>query len=187
MASNSALAIAGATGVAYVTPTTTTAPAVGFASLPSDWHDLGYISDDGMTADVNDDRKEWTPWGSVSPIRTQITKSTKTFKITCWETNEEVLSLYYRQPLASVAPVPATNVISFNDIEQPTPDRRSFVFDVLDGANLFRIYLPTAEVTERGGVVHKSEDLVAYEMTITAYPNTSGVAVSRSFKLSALS
>jgi hypothetical protein len=186
MASNSNLALAGATGVGYTAPAATTAPDAGFGTLTAPWADLGYISDDGLTADVNDDRKEWTPWGSVSPIRTQITKSTKTFKIVCWETNEQVLSLYYRQAIADVAPDVA-NVITFNDIEQPSPDRRSFLFDVLDGESLFRIYIPEGEVTDRGGITYKSEELVQYEMTITAYPGADGYAVTRNFQIAALS
>lgn len=184
MASNSDLALVGATGVAYTSAVGTTGP-TDFSALSS-WDDLGYISDDGLVAGVSDDRKEWTPWGSLQPIRSQITKSTKTFKIVCWETNETVLGLYYRQEAADVAPG-AGNIISFEDNDRPTPDRRAFVFDIIDGNNDFRFHLPEAEVTERGGVTYKTDELIGYEMTITAYPDINGLSVRRFLRIAALS
>lgn len=186
MTSNAQLAIVGATGVGYTGALTATAP-TDFTALGVAWTDFGFISQDGMTAAVAENRQTWTPWGQLSPIRTQITSSTKTFAVTCWETNEIVMSLYYKVAAADVVPDAVTHIVEFDELDRPSPDRRSFVFDILDGAsNQLRIYIPSGEVTEKGNVVYKSDDLVGYPLTITAYADDNGVAVKRFVKLAAL-
>lgn len=184
MTSNAQLALVGATGVWNVGLLGTTAP-VGFSALGTGWKDLGYISQDGMTAAVDEERQSWTPWGGLSPIRTQVTSSTKTYAITAWESNATVLSLYHKIPEATFTP-DVDGVISFAESDRPTPDRRAFCFDVLDGAsNQIRIYIPLGEVTERGDVVYKSDDLIGYPLTVTAYPGADGNSVFRTMKLAA--
>jgi hypothetical protein len=184
MASNAQLALVGASGVWYTAPLGTTAP-TGFNALPAAWKDLGYISQDGMTAAVDEERQSWTPWGALSPIRTQVTSSTKTYAITAWETNSTVLSLYHKVPATDLTP-DTDGIVSFAENDKPSPDRRAFCFDVLDGANnQIRIYIPLGEVTERGDVVYKSDDLVGYPLTVSAYPGADGKSVFRTMKLAA--
>lgn len=184
MTSNAQLALVGASGVWSTAPLGTTAPTK-FDALPTVWKDLGYISQDGMTASLDEERQSWTPWGALSPIRTQITSSTKTYAITAWETNATVLSLYHKVPAASLTP-DTDGIVTFAENDKPSPDRRAFVFDVLDGANnQIRIYIPLGEVTERGDVVYKSDDLVGYPLTVSAYPGPDGNSVFRSMKLAA--
>src|ERR1700750_1838744 len=142
MASNAQLALVGASGVGYTATLGTAAP-TDFSELPTAWNDFGYISQDGMTAAVDENRTSWTPWGQLSPIRTQVTSSTKTFAVTCWETNKTVLSLYHKVDTSTITPDTTTGVFTINDQDKPAPDRRAFIFDVMDGAsNLIRIYIP---------------------------------------------
>lgn len=185
MTSNANLALVGATGIAYTAVLGTTAP-VAFAALAVAWKDFGYLSEDGLTAAREEERKSWKPWGALSPIRTQITSSTKTFAVTAWETNQVILGLYHRQADAAVTPDASTHIIAFSESDRPTPDRRSFVFDILDGANnLLRIYIPSGEVTETGDVQYKSDELIGYPLTITAYPGSDTVSTFRWLKLAA--
>jgi hypothetical protein len=60
------------------------------------------------------------------------------------------------------------------------------VFDVLEGTNHIRFYLPKGEVTNVESPVYKLDGLVEYGVTITAYPDDNGVAVARSFLLDAV-
>lgn len=185
MASNALLALVGATGVASTAPTGSTAP-TDLDPLAVAWNDLGYISQDGMTQAVDEEQQSWTPWGALSPIRTQVTSSKKTYAITCWESNATVLGLYYKVPDADLVADGVTGLVAFAESDKPAPDRRAFCFDILDGAdNQIRIYIPLGEVTERGDVVYKSDDLVGYPMTVTAYPGPDGNSVFRTMKLAA--
>lgn len=185
MTSNSNLALVGATGIAYTAPLGTAAPTA-LTALATTWKDFGYLSDDGLTAAREEERKSWKPWGALSPIRTQVTSSTKTFAIVAWETNQTILSLYYTQTASAVTPDTTTKIIAFSESDRPTPDKRSFVFDILDGSsNLLRIYIPQGEVTTHGDVVYKDDELVGYPMTITAYPGSDTVSTFRWLQLSA--
>lgn len=186
MTSTAALALVGATGVAYTAPLGTTLP-TDFAAPAAAWHDMGYISGDGLTGATAEERQSWTPWGSLAPIRTQITSSVKTFALTCWETNRVVLSLFYKIPEADLTVDPVSGIVSFGESDRPTPDRRAFMFDILDGANnQIRYTVEQGEVTERGDTVYKSDDLVGYPLTFTAYPGSGNVSVRRYYKLAAL-
>ncbi|WP_064745344.1 hypothetical protein [Pseudonocardia acaciae] len=183
MALNATLARLGVTGMVMTAPTGTTTP-TDLASWPTGWADCGYISDDGLEEEPDEDTEEFTPWQSSTPIRVEVTKSTKTFKFTCWESNWTTVSLYYRvEPEdVTVTGTAPNQIVSFNEEGKPRRQLRAFGFDVIDGNYHRRAICPLAEVTERGSVVYKSDELVAYEMTVTAYPGADGVSIKRLFK-----
>ncbi len=180
MAMNSELARLGVTGALWVAPLGSTLP-TGMEAWPSDFVDLGYISDDGVTESVDEDTEEFTPWQSATPIRTEITSSTKTFQCTLWESKAATLSLYYRVPESDMS-VDEDGVVSFEEAGKPTRDLRMFGLDVIDGTYRRRIILPYGEVTERGDISYTSDEMIGYEVTISAYPDSNGVAVRRMFQ-----
>lgn len=182
MTLNATLARLGVTGMVMVAPTGTTAP-VDLAAWDAGWNDCGYISDDGLSESLDEDKQEFTPWQSSTPIRTEVTKSTKTFKFTCWESNWTTVSLYYRvdEEDVDVSGTAPNQIVSFNEEGKPKRQLRAFGFDVIDGNYHRRAVCPLAEVTERGDIVYKSDELIAYEMTVTAYPGTDGISIKRMF------
>jgi hypothetical protein len=145
---------------------------------------LGYISDDGITEAASTDRTEFIPWQGVAPIRTEVTKNTKTFAATLWESNWEVVSLYYGVGVDDVV-VTGTGdaaVVVFDEYGKPKRDLRMFGIDVIDGVYARRIIVPYGEVTEKGDITYKSDTLIAYPVTITAYVGPDGVSVRRMFR-----
>jgi hypothetical protein len=186
MASNEDFMRAGATGVGWTGAVGVTFP-TGFATPATGWTDVGYISDDGLTQGMSEERKSWTPWGRTAPVKTQLTKAEKTFKIVMWETNVTTLGLYYKQPASALIPDVTTDIINFTDANGLDQDQRAFLFDVADGANnLIRHAIPLGEVTGRGDIVNKTDEIIAYEITITAYPGSDGVSVHSYFKLAGI-
>ncbi|WP_263251635.1 phage tail tube protein [Saccharopolyspora rosea] len=183
MALNAELARLGVTGALYTGPVGTTAPK-DLGAWASDMVDLGYISDDGITESRDGDTETFTPWQSNAPIRVETTKSVVTFAATLWESNFNTISLYYRVGLGDMTQTGtgADAVVSFAEKGKPKRDLRCFGIDVIDGTYHRRIFLPYAEVTERGDVVYKSDTLIGYEVTITAYPGSDGSSVLRLFK-----
>ncbi len=185
MALNSTLARLGVTGALYVGAVGTTAPS---ATTLGPWapamRDLGYISDDGIVEGVDEDKEEFVPWQSATPIRSEITKATQTYQATLWESKFDTISLYYRvgQEDMTQTGTGADAVISFVDKGKPKRDLRCFGIDVIDGAYHRRVFLPMAEVTERGELTYKSDTLIGYEVTITAYPGSDGYSALRVFK-----
>lgn len=186
MAINAALARVGVTGAAFTAPLGTAIPAA-FDAPAAPWVDLGAISEEGLSEGRDEDRQEWTPWQSVSPIRTELTTSTKTFSFTAWETSATTVSLYYQVPVASMTNVAAGtgNVppahVTFDEAARPKPDPRAWIFDIFDGDNRRRFILPRAEVTDRGEITYASAELIGYQLTITAYPGSDGVSIRRRF------
>jgi hypothetical protein len=61
---------------------------------------------------------------------------------------------------------------NFVVIPSSTGGQKSFIIDVVDGSELIRTYIPNGEVTEVGDRVYASGEPIGYEVTITAYPNT---------------
>lgn len=155
-------------------PTTPTAfdSALDASLLP-----LGAISEDGLSYGFDEDSQEFIAWGQLTPYRSQITRSLRTFKVTLWETNRPVCkSLMFRVPVADVT-ADVDGDFAFQELAAPTPDRRSFVFDVMDGGTIERFFIPTGEVTNREDVSYKSDEIAGYELTITAYADSTGVTV----------
>lgn len=140
---------------------------------------IGYLGPDGLNSPRGEERQEFTPWQSASPIRTQVTTTTKTFSFEAWESNFQVVSLYYQVDAADMTAGSALNagVIRFDEQARPAPQRRAFGIDVVDGDFHHRRFLPNAEITTRGDVVNQTASIIRYPLTITAYPGADGVAV----------
>lgn len=177
MANDVDLMIVGADGKAYVAAVGSTAPTL-LNTVPSPFAngDLGWIHEDGLSADVNEDRTEFGAWGALGSIRTQVTKRTRTFKLTCLESNPTVLALY-----DSVAtPVPdSTGLMAYSISDNPGQDLRAWIFDTFDGTKQVRYYIPSGEVTGRASVTHNATNRTAYEFTITAYPGSDKVSIHK--------
>lgn len=166
----------GANGGGWVADIGTAAPATPLTQPAAAWKPLGCISDDGLVQGFDEDSQEFTPWGLTSPIRTQITKSLRTFKLTAWETSRTtVQSLQYRIPIAELAPVGA--LTSFAETASPVPDRRAFWFAIFDGDTSRGFYVPEGEISDRADVTHKQDAMAGFEWTITAYPDAAGNTV----------
>jgi hypothetical protein len=172
----------GVTGAFRTAPLATAMPA-SMVPFPVGWINLGYISDDGITEARSEDRQEFVPWQSLSAVRSEVTTSQKTFQLTLWESNWDTVSLYYNVGIDDVT-IDSTgdiDVVIFDEQGKPKQDLRRFGVDVVDGVYARRVLLPYGEVTERGDIVYKSDTLIGYECTVTAYVGPDGVSVRRMF------
>ena len=145
-----------------------------FSTPSAPWLPVGAISDSGIKIGFSEENTQFMPWGELTPFRTEITKSVRTFDLTLWETNRALCkSLWYRQPLANFAPN-GQGITSFAESASPPPDRRSWIVDVYDGDTMERYFAPVAEVTDRTDITVKQSEMMGYEVKITAYPDASG-------------
>lgn len=166
----------GADGRGYVAPRGTTAPTSASATLNAAFKELGWLHEDGLVEAANADSAEIKAWDGTT-VRKVMTSSEFTFQVKLLETNEHSLELYYSG--SAVATDGGTG--SKIDVKSPENDRRSFVFDVLDGNHVARVYIADGEVTERGDITYANGEPIAYDVTITAYPNSSGVSFIKFF------
>lgn len=179
-ATNVDLSVIGANGGGFVTDlgaAIPTAPTNYNSVLDSAFVPLGAVSEDGLGYGFDEDSQTFTRWGSLTPYRTQITRSQRTFTCNLWETNRAIAkSVMYRVPVADVTPDMAGEY-NFEETASPTPDRRAWVFDVVDGLTMERHFVPVGEVSNRENIQFNATTIAGYGLTITAYADAAGVTV----------
>lgn len=142
----------------------------GSSSLPTDAtaaldpsitaQELGYLSEDGIVQSIGSDTTDIKAWQGGDTIRTVQTSHTLTYQLTLLETSDKTLNVYYGDPV---------------EVKAVAGVRGSWVVHIVDGGTKVRIVLPDAQVTDRGDVSFVNGDPISYPVTVTAYPDTSGV------------
>jgi hypothetical protein len=184
---SSDLAMVGANGGGWVAPVGTAQPTDATTAPIAPYEPLGAISDSGLVYGFAESNTQFTPWGEASPWRTIVTSSVRTFQIELWETNRAaVRSVMFRVAETDLTPDTTSHIVSFAESGVVAPDPRSWVFDIYDGANLERFYVPNGEITDRTDVTYKQDTMAGYQITVTAYPDDSGNTVYHQYLDAAL-
>jgi hypothetical protein len=161
------------TGAVYAGPTTAVAPTSAVSAVPTEYNDLGYLSEEGVTEAYDEDVQDIQAFQGGAIVRTLISSSKATLAFTMIENKASVLELYHKGSV--VEAIAAGYKI---DVVTPSPVRKSLVFDVLDGNKHLRIYVRDGEVTERGEITYVNDDTISYPVTVTCYPvDVSGKSV----------
>lgn len=156
------------------------APTTAISALDMLFADLGYISDDGVTEAYDDNTTEIKAWQGGATVRVITSSSTATLKFMVIENKREALELYHK---GSVVVSDGASGYKM-DVMVPSPDRRSFVVDVIDGNDHERIYVADGEVSDRSDIVYKTDTEIGYEVTVTMYPVNGVVCTKFSDKAS---
>lgn len=185
MASNSSNVLAGVaaggtggTTLAWFAPTGTALPTTTAVSLNVAFKDAGYVTDAGLVRKVAETTKDILAFGTQIPVRVLTTESKRTFDMAFLEGgNLTAQSIYYRYPLTGGTALTASSG-AFTVNEGPTRVQRwAAVFDVVDGTNAIRGVCPQVENTGIGDLNFVQGDAITYPVTLTAYPDSTGVAV----------
>ena len=154
------------TGQLMVAPVATTAP-TGTGGTTTGFVDLGYVSEDGVTETRERSTEDIKSWQNAATVRTVITDATYTFQATLIETNPATVAAFYGATVTS-----GVSDGNFVVVPSATGGRKSFLLDIVDGAELMRYYIPQGEITEVGDRTYASGEPIGYDITITAYPDT---------------
>lgn len=173
MANTAANVKVGVTGSVWVGATTATAPTSATSSLTG-FTELGYVGPDGLEEGRDRSSNQIRAWQNGDLIREVITESTATFKFMLMETTKAVIELFYGSTVSGTA---AASTISVN--ASATGGTKSFVFNVVDGTSVQRTYVATGEILSVEPVKLANGEVIGYGVTVTAYPNSSGVAYSK--------
>ena len=155
----------GVTGVVYYGESTTTLPTALNDAL-TEFTDVGYINEDGITETQGTESNDVKAWQNGDVVRVIQTSHSLTYQFTMLETSDNVQTLFYGGAPAAATPL---------EIDGSEPDRRTFVIVALDGTKKRLIAIPDGQITERGDVVLNSDGPAEYSVTITCYPDSSGV------------
>lgn len=161
----------------YMAALNTASPAA-FADPAIAWTSLGWVTTEGGLFKIDETTKDIEAAGSLEPIRTLMTKATKSLQVTFLEgLNPLVRSLYDNVPVASL--MPTTGVASYELPDKPSDLRYAFLFDTMDGDKRIRLYMPNGKITERGDEKPQTDDVMSVQMTMKFYKGTGGAAVKR--------
>lgn len=154
----------GVTGVVYVAPLGTPLPVSSATTPNAAFVDLGYVSDGGITQSISVDTTDIKAWQNATTVRTLQTGHTVTYQLEFLEVNWATLDTFFGNFSGGVSELTSDQTL-----------RKSWIFHVDDGDDDIRIVVPEGQITERGDTVLVSGDAVKLPITITAYPDDSGV------------
>lgn len=131
---------------------------------------LGYVSEDGLTNSNSPESDTGKAWGGDIVITYQ-TEKPDTFQFTLIEAkNEDVLAAVYGSDNVSGSILTGITV----EANGTEAEEHVWVFDmVMRNNTLKRIVVPSGKVTEVGDISYTDEDMVGYELTVQAFPDSS--------------
>jgi len=161
----------GTTGAIYVGETTATAPTSASSTLTG-FTELGYVHADGVTETRDRSTNQIRAWQNSDLVREVVTEATATFQATLLETSAATLAAYYGTTVDDT-----DGSIEVNPAG--TGGRKSFVIDLVDGADMIRTYVPAGEILAVGEQVYQNGEPVGYDVTITAYVSADGYSFKK--------
>lgn len=164
------------TGLAWFAPPGSTAPTDGVTGLAAAWRNTGMISDNGLVQKFSESSKTIKAAGSTAIQRVLVTDDTFTFDLEFLENNQYSKAIFARKDINSITPGVGTGAFSVA-YGLYTRQLYAAVFDMMDGTSHIRLYCSSVEVTNRKDITYANGSVSSYGVTVTAYPNSSGVAV----------
>jgi hypothetical protein len=165
----------GITGELHVAAVGTTAPTSSVSALNGAFVGLGYVNEDGVTESYDDTIEDIIAWQNATVVRSTTTESKATLSCVLIETKGEVLELFHKGSTVDIVSAGEWKI----DVLAAQSDPRAFVLDVVDGVKNIRISVPNGEVTERGEIVYANGEPVGYNITITCYPDSNNVVLTK--------
>ncbi len=173
-ASNASAAKPNISGAIYRAPKTITLPTAADTDITADsnYTCLGYISEDGITNSNSRESDSFKAWGGDT-ILTNQTSYTDTFNMKLLEIlNKNVLQTVYGEDNVTGTDLESGLAVKANSAEL---SNYAWVIDMLmNGDVLNRIVIPDGKISEIGDTTYQDSSLVAYDITITAFPDSSG-------------
>ncbi|AAT88391.1 hypothetical protein ATY41_10700 [Leifsonia xyli subsp. xyli] len=145
-------------------PLGTTGPTSASAALPASWNNLGYISKDGSTRTTDRSTNDIKAWQNSALMRTVVTEASVSYKFVMLESRRATVALYFGTTVGGDG--------TFDVKPANTSGRQSFVFDIIDGTDIRRVWIPEGEVVEVGDLTFDARDPTGYEVTIKAYASS---------------
>lgn len=136
----------------------------------------GYVSNDAVTETINRSTSNITAWGGDT-VKVVQTAFAVTYKFTLIEALSKVAnSMMYGDGNVVVQPATTSSGTKLSVMITSTAlPHNAYIIDMLDGAASVRIVIPNGQVTDTGDTKYSDGDVIGYEVTITAFPDSNGV------------
>ena len=158
-------------GAVFRSPSGTTAPTDAVTALEATFKDLGYCSEDGVTNANSPSMETIKAWGNDTVLVVQEEKE-DTFQFTLIEfLNPETKKAVYGSDNVT-GDLNTGLTVKANASE---PEEGVWVIDmVMNGDVATRFVIPHGKVSEVGDITFVDNDVVGYEVTVTATPDSGG-------------
>lgn len=158
-------------GGVYRAPIGTTLPTDSNTTLSSDFKNLGYLAEDGVTNSNSPETENLRAWGGTVVLTVQTGKD-DTFAFGLIESlNPEVPKAVYGDSNVSGD---LTTGLTIRANSEDTGEAIYVIDMVQRGGVLRRIVIPNGKITEVGDIVYADNDAVSYPVTITAQAGADG-------------
>ncbi len=159
-------------GSIYVAPSGTTLPTDASTPLNEAFVCLGYVSEDGVTRTIARESENVKAWGGDTVLTTQ-TEFTETISFTLIETlNVDVKKVIFGDD--NVTGNLTSGIVTKSNAKELT--EHSYVIEQIQNGAAVRLVIPNGKVSELGDIVYSDGEVVGYNPTITALPDTAGNA-----------
>lgn len=155
-------------GAVFFAPAGTTLPTDATTTLASAFVNAGFISEDGVTNEIETDNEEIKAWGGDVVLNPQTSRS-ESYTMTFIEGNETTYGVVFGED--NVTNSSGAITIKHNGQER---EERVMVIETLHGELVKRQVVPRAKVKEVGEIVYKDDEAVGYETTIAALIDSNG-------------
>lgn len=174
--SNTVAAVSTTKGVAggyfYSAPSTATVPTDITTALPADFVNLGFISEDGVTENIETDSESMVDMNGDT-VYTSSSSRTETITATLIEVKEAALKEIYGQDMVTSS----NDLITVKHGSHTSPERIYVLELVLRDGRRWRQVAPAGQVTEVGELALAAGELAGREITITCNVDANGVSV----------
>lgn len=158
-------------GAVFVAPKGTAVPTDATTELATSFVNVGFISEDGVTNEIETDSEEIKAWGGDIVLNPQTSRAER-YTFTMIETNATALKLAFGADNVSVDSSSGAITIKHNGNEK---EENVVVIETLIGTDrIKRQVIPRGKNTELGEIVYKDDEVMGYETTITAQLDENG-------------
>lgn len=157
-------------GAIWRAPLGTTLPKNTEETLDAAFKELGYCSEDGVTNSNSPESDNAKAWGGDT-VATMQTSKEDSFKFKLIEVlNVEVLKAVYGDENVTGSLKEGITIKANSDENEEC----AWVIDMILKGAVKRIVIPSAAVSEVADITYKDDDLIGYETTLKATPDTDG-------------
>lgn len=150
-----------------------TPPADATTALTDKFHDLGYLSEDGVTNTIDRDSEDINAFGG-DRVLSVTTSRAESFQFGMLETTPETLAVTYGPENVDIKTVNGKDQITVrhNGVEPP---ELVYVFEfAMTGNRVKRIVVPVGKTGDVDDVTYADGEAITYTPTINAFPDMNG-------------
>lgn len=160
----------GVSGGIFMGPKTASLPTDATSDLASAFKSAGYVSDAGVTRSISKETTVVNAWGGAV-VAIIDGKKTETFKFKLIDIdNMDVLGLTFGEAAGTM-----DSGVTIKSNSNQSEGHAFVIETILAGNALQRIVIPDGVLTDIGDIVYVDNDIVGFELTITAIADSTGV------------